>query len=52
MLTSPCQVLESKMENATESDDFVSSETLPESEKMSPSKSEDCGDVSLMEGTP
>lgn len=56
-LRSPCsplsttqQVLESDIENrAPENDDIVSSETLPESEKETPSKSEEGGEVSSKE---
>lgn len=59
-LRSPCspsttsqQVLESEIENrAPENDDVVSSETLLESEKETPTKSEECGDVSSKESTP
>ncbi|XP_020203343.1 kinesin-like protein NACK1 [Cajanus cajan] len=56
-LRSPCsplsttqQVLESDIENiAPENDDLVSIDTLPESEKETPSKSEETGDVSSKE---
>ncbi|KAK4280762.1 hypothetical protein QN277_012340 [Acacia crassicarpa] len=56
-LRSPCsplsstqQVLESDIENkAPENDDNITSEMLPESEKETPSKSEDGGDVSSKE---
>ncbi|KAE8124893.1 hypothetical protein FH972_019737 [Carpinus fangiana] len=59
-IRSPCsplsasrQVLDSDIENrAPEYDDTVSSETLPESEKETPTKSEDGGDVSSKENTP
>ncbi|OIW11942.1 hypothetical protein TanjilG_02149 [Lupinus angustifolius] len=60
-LRSPCsplsttqQVLESEIENKAPevNDDTVSIETLPESEKDTPSKSEDGGDVSSKENTP
>lgn len=59
-LRSPCsplsatqQVLESDVENrAPENDDIVSTDTLPESEKETPSKSEEAGDVSSKENTP
>lgn len=59
-LRSPCsplsttqQVLECDIENkAPENDDIVSTDTLPESEKGTPSKSEDAGDVSSKENTP
>lgn len=52
-LSTPQQVMESDIENRVpENDDIVSSETLPESEKETPSKSEDGGEVSSKEGTP
>ncbi|XP_015578279.2 kinesin-like protein NACK1 [Ricinus communis] len=59
-LRSPCsplstsrQVLENEIENrAPENEDFTSGETQPESEKETPTKSEECGDVSSKEGTP
>ncbi|KAJ1405759.1 P-loop containing nucleoside triphosphate hydrolase, partial [Sesbania bispinosa] len=59
-IRSPCsplsttqQVLESEIENkAPENDDIVSTETLPESEKETPPKSEEAGDVSSKENTP
>ncbi|KAF7819906.1 kinesin-like protein NACK1 [Senna tora] len=59
-LRSPCsplsttqQVLESDIENkAPENDDMVSCETLPESEKETPTKSEEGGDVSSKENNP
>ncbi|KAE9586063.1 putative plus-end-directed kinesin ATPase [Lupinus albus] len=60
-LRSPCsplsttqQVLESEIENKAPevNDDTVSIETLPESEKDTPSKSEEGGDVSSKENTP
>ncbi|KAJ1387742.1 P-loop containing nucleoside triphosphate hydrolase [Sesbania bispinosa] len=58
-IRSPCsplsttqQVLESEIENkAPENDDIVSTETLPESEKETPPKSEEAGDVSSKENT-
>lgn len=59
-IRSPCsplsttqQVLESDIENKAPevNDDVVSTETLPESEKDTPSKSEDGGDVSSKENT-
>lgn len=59
-IRSPCsplsasrQVVESEIENrAPENDDILFSETQPESEKGTPTKSEDCGDVSSKESTP
>lgn len=61
-IRSPCsplsvsrQVLDSDIENRApepEYDDTVSIETLPESEKETPTKSEDGGDVSSKENTP
>ncbi|KAL4012645.1 hypothetical protein IC575_029754 [Cucumis melo] len=60
LLRSPCspsttsqQVLESDIENrAPENDDVISSEILRESEKETPTKSEEGGDVSSKESTP
>ncbi|XP_043698538.1 kinesin-like protein NACK1 [Telopea speciosissima] len=62
LIRSPCsplsssrKVLESETENkAPENNDIVSSETLlePEKEKVTPTKSEDGGDISSREGTP
>ncbi|KAF5734005.1 kinesin-like protein NACK1 [Tripterygium wilfordii] len=59
-IRSPCsllstseQVLESDIENrAPDNDDIVSTETRPESEKETPTKSEECGDISSKESTP
>ncbi|XP_017974088.1 PREDICTED: kinesin-like protein NACK1 [Theobroma cacao] len=60
-IRSPCsplstsrQILEPENEEnrPPEDDDIVSKETLPESEKETPVKSEEGGDVSLKEGTP
>lgn len=52
-LSSTRRVKESEMENkAPESDGIVSSETMPEYETMTPTKSEDGGDISSREGTP
>ncbi|POO01892.1 Kinesin-like protein [Trema orientale] len=59
-LRSPCsplstiqQVLEPEIENrAPENDDNLSIDTLPESEKETPTKSEEGGDVSSKENTP
>jgi centromeric protein E len=61
-IRSPCsplsasrQVLDSDIENRApepEHDDTVSIDTLPESEKETPTKSEDGGDVSSKENTP
>ncbi|XP_043695461.1 kinesin-like protein NACK1 isoform X1 [Telopea speciosissima] len=46
-------ILESEMENkAPENNNIVSSGTLPEPEKVTPTKSEDGGDISSREGTP
>ncbi|CAK9312145.1 unnamed protein product [Citrullus colocynthis] len=51
--TTPQQVLESDTENrAPENDDVISSEILLESEKETPTKSEEGGDVSSKENTP
>ncbi|XP_061353243.1 kinesin-like protein NACK1 [Gastrolobium bilobum] len=51
-LSTTQQVLESNIENkAPENDDTVSIETLPESEKGTPSKNEEVGDVSSKENT-
>ncbi|XP_015882787.2 kinesin-like protein NACK1 [Ziziphus jujuba] len=59
-IRSPCsplstsrQVLDSEIENrAPENDDIVSTDTLPESEKETPTKNEESGDVSSKECTP
>lgn len=52
-LSSTHQVLESDIENkAPENDDTVSTETMQESEKETPTKSEEGGDVSSKENTP
>lgn len=59
-IRSPCsplsttqQVLESDIENkAPENDDNVSTEIHPESEKDTPSKSEEAGDITSKENTP
>lgn len=59
-IRSPCsplstsrQVLDSEIENrAPENDDIVSIETLPESEKETPTKNDESGDVSSKECTP
>lgn len=58
-IRSPCsplssrQTLEADVENrAPENDDIVYSETVLESEKETPTKSEEGGDVSSKEGTP
>lgn len=59
-IRSPCsplstsrQVLDSEMENrAPENDDILSSETLAESEKETPTKNEESGEVSSKECTP
>lgn len=59
-IRSPCsplsiaqQVLEPEIENrAPENDDILSIDTLPESEKETPTKSEEGGDVSSKENTP
>lgn len=59
-IRSPCsplstsrQTLESEIENrAPNIDDTVSSETLPESEKETPLKNEECGDISSKETPP
>jgi len=59
-IRSPCsplsttqQVLESDIENkAPENDDNVSTEIHPESEKNTPTKSEEAGDVTSKENTP
>lgn len=59
-IRSPCsplstsrQILETEIENrAPENGDVVVSETLPESERETPTKSEEGGDVSSKEGTP
>ncbi|KAA8542736.1 hypothetical protein F0562_023888 [Nyssa sinensis] len=52
-LSSSRQLLESEIENrAPQSDDAVATETLPVSEKETPTKSEEGGDVSSKEGTP
>ncbi|XP_010279346.1 PREDICTED: kinesin-like protein NACK1 [Nelumbo nucifera] len=60
LIRSPCSplsstrdVLESELENkAPEGDDNKPNETLPGSEKVTPTKSEDGGDISSREGTP
>ncbi|ONI09213.1 hypothetical protein PRUPE_5G224200 [Prunus persica] len=59
-IRSPCsplstsrQIAESEIENrAPENDDVLSGETQPESEKGTPTKNEECGDVSSKENTP
>lgn len=52
-LSTPDQVLETGIENRVpEIDDNVSIDTLPESEKETPTKSEEGGDVSSKENTP
>ncbi|KAF2298676.1 hypothetical protein GH714_024747 [Hevea brasiliensis] len=59
-LRSPCsplstsrQILENDIENkAPGNEDIISSETQPESEKETPTKSEEGGEVSSKEGTP
>lgn len=59
-IRSPCsplstsqQVLDTEIENrAPEDDDIVSTDTLPESEKETPTKNEESGDVSSKECTP
>ncbi|GMN46389.1 hypothetical protein TIFTF001_015580 [Ficus carica] len=52
-LSTPDQVLENGIENRVpENDDNVSIDTLPESEKETPTKSEEGGDVSSKENTP
>ncbi|MQL97117.1 hypothetical protein Taro_029803 [Colocasia esculenta] len=60
LIKSPCSplatsrmVLENEIENKAPVDDMaVTHENLPSSEKATPNKSEDCGDVSSREGTP
>ncbi|XP_068306694.1 kinesin-like protein NACK1 [Pyrus communis] len=59
-IRSPCsplsasrQIAESETENrAPENDDIMSGEIQPESEKRTPTKNEECGDVSSKESTP
>lgn len=59
-LKSPCsplstsrQIMDADVENkAPENHNMVSGENLPESEKGTPTKSDECGDVSSREGTP
>ncbi|KAL6999187.1 Kinesin-like protein nack1 [Sarracenia purpurea var. burkii] len=52
-LSSACQVVESEIENrALENNDTMLNETPPASERETPTKSEEGGDVSSKEGTP